>query len=56
MGLALALFWNWQARHSLHRVCQITGPHDASYGDPRTPRQELDTICSNFGDDDPQAE
>jgi hypothetical protein len=36
----------------LDRVCELFGSHDASYGHPATPREEIDTICNSWQTDD----
>lgn len=48
---------NYQKGKLLDQVCELTGEHDAAYGNPATDREKLDTICVDrqpdpYDDDD----
>jgi hypothetical protein len=43
---------NYQKGVTIDRMCELTGPHNASYGHPNNAREELDTICVNRQPDD----
>jgi hypothetical protein len=51
-AIILVEFWNYQKGVQLHRVCELTGPHNLTYGHPVTPKQELDTICGQLPGED----
>jgi hypothetical protein len=42
----VAEYANWQHEKKLERVCELTGPHDVTVGNPTTDREELDNICA----------
>ena len=44
--LALSLYGHYETGKDLRRVCELIGRHDASYGHPLTPQEEIDTICN----------
>ena len=48
----LAEHGNYTGRQDLSRVCELLGEHTASYENPTTPRQEIDTICNRHAPDD----
>jgi hypothetical protein len=41
-----------QRGRDLDRVCELLEPHNASYGHPTRPREEIDTICNRWQADD----
>jgi hypothetical protein len=43
---------NYQRGTELARVCELIGPHTASYGHPQNAREEIDTICAGRESDD----
>jgi hypothetical protein len=43
---------NYQKGVTIDRMCELTGPHTASYAHPQNDRQELETICINRQSDD----
>lgn len=50
--LVLVELFNWHHEHDLIRACELSGPHPISYGNPQSPREELDTLCSSYSLDD----
>ena len=44
---AIAEHANYQRGSELTRVCELTGPHTASYARPINAQEEIDTICAS---------
>jgi hypothetical protein len=51
-SLAMVEYESHQRGRDLDRVCELLGSHDASYGHPASPREEIDTICNSRQADD----
>ena len=47
----LAEYWNFQKGEDIDKLCELTGPHNATVGDPLTDRDRLDAICVAHEDD-----
>lgn len=45
--LLVAVHGSYQRGKELRLICELTGPHDVSFGNPTTPRQKIDTICAS---------
>jgi hypothetical protein len=43
----IAEYGNYQRGKELDRVCELSGPHDFSYSQPKNDKEEIDTICVN---------
>lgn len=48
----LAEYHNYKKGIDIARICELTGPHDASTKNPRTNKEELDTICLGYQPDE----
>jgi hypothetical protein len=46
-----AEYRNFQKGGDIDKFCELTGPHQATVGDPRTDRNKLDAICIAHEDD-----
>lgn len=50
--LVIAVYGHHRTNLDLERVCDLVGDHDAPMGVPRTPRQEIDSICLSHEESD----
>jgi hypothetical protein len=46
-----AEYWSFQESGDIDKLCELTAPHNAAVGDPRTDREKLDSICIAHKDD-----
>ena len=46
-----AEYWNFQKGEDIDKLCELTGPHNATVGDLLTDRDRLDAICVAHEDD-----
>ena len=45
--LAISVYGNFRTGAEFSHLCRLLGPHDVSYGKPRSAVEEIHTICAD---------